>query len=212
MYPTIPTIIDNTWYRVGSKSKLRTHHDRSRSKEKAKPKERMRSYSADKIREFANLGIEGTESDDSDEQDGPANERLNGGFVRSKGSKSERSLGTTKHDNLAPSTSFHGREGNDMLNDSDDQLLGHGMLDIMNKYNNSMDLSQEDERPKMKKRNSGSLLGKLKDRARRTSIGGKGGESMATGATGESMPFDASNPRSVMSGFDDNKSFASSQW
>ena len=202
--------------RSSSKSKLRTHHDRSRSKEKAKPKEKIRrSYSADKIREFANLGVDGTDSDDSDEKDGPAHERgfssderMDGDLIRSKGSKSERSLGTTKHDNLAPSTSFHGREDND----SDDQLLGQGMLDIMNKYNNSMDLSEEGERPKMKRRNSGSLLGKLKDRARRSNIGGKGSESMATGATGESMPFDASNPRSVMSGFDDNKSFASSRW
>ena len=174
----------------------------------------MRSYSADKIRGFADLGIDGTDSDDSDEQDGAANERvfssgerLNGEFVRSKGSKSERSLGTTKHDNLATSTSFHGREGND----SDDQLLGQGMLDIMNKYNNSMDLSQEDERPKMKRRNSGSLLGKLKDRARRSSTV-KGSESVATGTTSDSMPFDASNPRTVVSGFDDNRSFASSRW
>ena len=131
---------------MSSKSKLRTHHDRSRSKEKAKPKEMIRrSYSADKIREFSNLGVDGTDSDDSDEKDGPvhergfsSDERMDGDLIRSKGSKSERSLGTTKHDNLAPSISFHGREDND----SDDQLLGQGMLDIMNKYNNSMDLSQ----------------------------------------------------------------------
>ena len=176
----------------------------------------MRSHSADKVREFASLGIEDSDSDDSYEKDRSAHERglssgkgLNSDLVRSKGSKSERSLGTTKHDNLATSTSFHGREED---NDSDDQMLGQGMLDIMNKYNNSMDLSkEEEERPKMKRRNSGSLLGKLKDRAR-SSIGGKGTESMATGTTGESMPFDASNTRSVVSGLDDNRSFASSRW
>lgn len=156
------------------------------------------------------MDIEGSDSDDSYEKGGSglsSDKGLNSDLVRSKGSKSERSLGTTKHDNLAPSTSFHGREDND----SDDQMLGQGMLDVMNKYNNSMDLSQEDERPKMKRRNSGSLLGKLKDRARRSSIGGKGSESIATGTTGE-MPLDASNPRSVVSGFDDNRSFASSRW
>lgn len=203
--------------RSSSRSKLRTHHDQSRSKEKAKPKEKIRrSYSADKIREFENLGIEGSDSDNSDEKDGPvherefsSDERMDGDLVRSKGPNSERSLGTTKHDNLTTSASFHGREDND----SDDQLLGQGMLVIMNKYNNSMDLLQEGERPKMKRRNSANrLLGKLKHRARRSSTGGKRSESIATGTTSDGMPFDASNPRSVVSGFDDNVSFASSRW
>mmetsp|Transcript_18485 Transcript_18485/g.53046 ORF Transcript_18485/g.53046 Transcript_18485/m.53046 type:complete len:136 (+) Transcript_18485:2199-2606(+) len=133
----------------------------------------------------------------------------NGDLLRTKGSKSERSTRTTKHDNLAPSASFYsGREEND----SDDQVLGQGMLDIMNRYNNSMDLSEEGERQKPKRRNSGSfLLGKLKDRARSSLSGGKGNESIATGTT-DAMPFDASNPRSVVSGFDDNRSFSSSRW
>ena len=82
------------------------------------------------------------------------------------------------------------------------------MLDIMNKYNNSMDRSQESERPKTKRRNSPSFLDKLKDRTRRTNTGGKGSESIATI---DGMPFDASVPRTVISGFDD-KSFSSSRW
>ena len=130
-----------------------------------------------------------------------SDERPNGDTARAEGSVSERSLRTAKCDNLTPSASVHVREDSD----SDDQLLGQGMLDVMNKYNNSMNLSQEVEMAKPKRRNSGSLLDKLKDRARRTSVtsnGGKGSESIATGTT-NGMPFDASKPRSVASGYDD---------